>query len=130
MSDDDSARSSTGEAVIYVPVPGAASVADVSRGSAVVGFGDGPSDVRVYYEDDPAGAVNLARFAQRALVAYERLIDRAATHKVRLVPRQDLRIVGTFSGSRRRVILAGSESEAALLAWLDADELEAGELQA
>jgi hypothetical protein len=117
------------EAVVYVPVSGATSVSDIDRGSAIVGYGDGRGDVRVYFEDDPGGAINLATFSQRALVAFERLADRAATHKVRNVPRQDLRVVGTFSASQRRVILVGPESEAALLAWLDVAELGAGELQ-
>jgi|SRR5215218_2390355 len=118
------------EALVYVPVPGARSVADIDGGSAIVGCGDGRGDVTIYYEDDPGGAVNLATFSQRALVAFERLADRAATHKVRNVRRQDLRVVGTFSASQRRVTLVGPQAEAALLAWLDVGELDAGELQA
>jgi len=105
-------------------------MAGIRKGSAIVGRREGRGDVRIYYEDDPGGSTNLATFAQRALVAFERLVDRAPTHKVRIVPREALRVIGTFSPSRRQVALAGRGAEDALVAWLGTDRLESNDLHA
>jgi hypothetical protein len=123
-------RIGAAEVAMYIPVTGHPAMEGIANGSAIVGRPAGRGDLRIYFQDDPHGAVNLATFAQRALVAYERLIDRAPTHMTRVVPRDALLVVGTYSGSRRQVTLVGPGSEANLLAWLEVDRLEPPELRA
>jgi hypothetical protein len=101
----------------------------ITRGSAIVGLPEAQGEVRIYFQDDPHGAVNLTTFAERALVAYERLASLASISTTRTVPRDALIAIGTYSSARQQVLLAGPASEAELLAWLKKDQLDPSELR-
>jgi hypothetical protein len=130
MKSDGDLRPKASEPVVYVPAPASPAMIGISRASAIVGLPEGRGEVRIYFQDDLHGAANLTTFAQRALVAYERLAGRASISTTRVVPRNALVAIGTYSSARQQVLLAGPASEAELLDWLGKDQLDLGDLRA
>ncbi|MBN9624211.1 MAG: hypothetical protein J0H06_14900 [Actinobacteria bacterium] len=120
----------TREIVVYLPAGGHPATEGIARGSAIVGVPEpGTEEVRIYSEDSLYGQSNMITLADRALVAYERLRDRAPTVTMRVVPRGALVTVGTFDEAAGRIILTGDQSAAAVATWLGVPTLDPAELR-
>jgi hypothetical protein len=110
------------EGIVYVPAGDDPAVTSIPAGAGIVGEPVGDGDVTIYFE--VAGAVNTRTFAQRVRIAYERMTDRAQTTKARLVPRDALVPVGTYSPTRLEVSVTGPRSARRLGDWLGVAELD------
>jgi hypothetical protein len=60
--------------VLYVPHPGSRLCTELAHGSAIVGLPLASGGVRIYYEGNIIGAVNLDRYRQKAAQAAGRMI--------------------------------------------------------
>jgi hypothetical protein len=118
-----------GELILYVPSGRYSAIADIARGSAIVGKpqADG-AKVEVYFEGAIFGQENMRTLADRAMHAAGRMLERYATTAMRIVPRDALLAVGTFDFERGRIQLTGSDSERAVAAWLGTLRLDPAEL--
>ena len=59
---------------LFVPHPESRLCSELARGSAIVGQSSGPGRIRIYYEGNVVGAVNLNRFRDRAVQAAARML--------------------------------------------------------
>ena len=59
---------------LYVPHPESRLCRDLAHGSAIVGLPLGSGAVRIYYEGNVIGAVNLDRYRQKAAQAASRML--------------------------------------------------------
>lgn len=59
---------------LYVPHPESRLCSELARGSAIVGEPSAPGRIRIYYEGNVVGAVNLNRFRERAVQAAARML--------------------------------------------------------
>jgi hypothetical protein len=59
---------------LYVPHPESRLCSELARGSAIVGQPSAPGRIRIYYEGNVVGAVNLNRFRDRAVQAAARML--------------------------------------------------------
>jgi hypothetical protein len=59
---------------LYVPHPESRLCSELARGSAIVGEPSAPGRIRIYFEGNVVGAVNLNRFRERAVQAAARML--------------------------------------------------------
>jgi hypothetical protein len=59
---------------LYVPHPESRLCSELARGSAIVGEPSTPGRIRIYFEGNVVGAVNLNRFRERAVQAAARML--------------------------------------------------------
>ena len=59
---------------LYVPHPESRLCIELTRGSAIVGQASAPGRIRIYYEGNVIGAVNLNRFRDRVVQAAARML--------------------------------------------------------
>ena len=59
---------------LYVPHPESRLCSELARGSAIVGEPSTPGRIRIYFEGNVVGAVNLSRFRERAVQAAARML--------------------------------------------------------
>ena len=59
---------------LYVPHPESRLCGELARGSAIVGEPSAPGRIRIYYEGNVVGALNLNRFRERAVQAAARML--------------------------------------------------------
>jgi hypothetical protein len=59
---------------VYVPHPESRLCSESARGSAIVAQRSAPGRIRIYYEGNVVGAVNLSRFSDRAVQAVARML--------------------------------------------------------
>jgi hypothetical protein len=59
---------------LYLPHPESRLCGELARGSAIVGQPSAPGRIRIYYEGNVVGAVNLNRFRERAAQAATRML--------------------------------------------------------
>ena len=59
---------------LYVPHPESRLCSELARGSAIVGEPSAPGRIRIYFEGNVVGAVNLNRFRERAVQAAGRML--------------------------------------------------------
>jgi hypothetical protein len=59
---------------LFVPHPESRLCSELARGSAIVGQPSGPGRIRIYFEGNVVGAVNLNRFRERAVQAAARML--------------------------------------------------------
>jgi len=59
---------------LYVPHPESRLCSELARGSAIVGEPGAPGRIRIYFEGNVVGAVNLNRFRERAVQAAARML--------------------------------------------------------
>jgi hypothetical protein len=115
------------EIVLYVPSGGYSSIADIARGSAIVGEPRAGA-AEVYFEGAIFGQENMRTLADRATHAAGRMLERYATTATRIVPRDALLAVGTFDFHEGSIRLTGSDSERAVATWLGTPQLDPAEL--
>lgn len=117
--------------VVYVPAaPDHPATSEIARGSAILGRPEpGGDDVRIYFEGAVHGQTEMQTFADRAVYACGRLVQRYPTIAARLVPRDALIAVGTFEQSIGEVVLTGPHSAALVAEWLDSPGLDPVELR-
>ncbi|HXV05726.1 MAG TPA: hypothetical protein VFP23_07500 [Solirubrobacterales bacterium] len=118
------------EIVLYVPAGGHTASADIGRGSVIVGEpGAGADEVEICFEDAIVGQQESMRtLAERASCAARRLLGCDPSTATRIVPREALAAVGTFSLREGRIALSGPDSEGAVAAWLGTLRLDPAEL--
>lgn len=118
------------EIALYVPAAEHRATSGIAPGSAIVGRPEpGAEDVQIYYEGGVHGQSEMRTLADRAVYACGRLIEDYPTVATRLVPRVALVTVGTFNPGASRIMLTGSQSEAAVAAWLGRAVLDPAELK-
>ena len=115
--------------VLYVPDPsfaGAHPLAHVARGSAIAGE---PTEdgVLAYYEGG-IYQTGPRRYANLASIAAGRLVLRAPTTAVAIVPADSLVAIGEFDSAESVVRLTGGLGERLLADWLDVDDVESEQL--
>ena len=59
---------------LYVPHPESRLCGELARGSAIVGEPGAPGRIRIYFEGNVVGAVNLNRFRERVVQAASRML--------------------------------------------------------
>jgi hypothetical protein len=59
---------------LYLPHPESRLCSELAHGSAIVGQPSAPGRIRIYYEGNVVGAVNLNRFRERAVQAATRML--------------------------------------------------------
>ena len=59
---------------LYVPHPESRLCSELARGSAIVGEPGAPGRIRIYFEGNVVGAVNLNRFRERVVQAAARML--------------------------------------------------------
>jgi hypothetical protein len=64
---------------LYVPHPESRLCSELARGSAIVGQPSAPGRIRIYYEGNVVGAVNLDRFRDRVVQAAARMLHNYPT---------------------------------------------------
>lgn len=118
------------EIVVYIPAPGhELETLTIAPGSAIVGVPEPGSElVKIYFEGNVRGVINMKTLADRALHAAGRLLQDYPTTAWLEVPREVLEVVGTFDYDRVRIILTGPQSERAVARWLSASDLDPAEL--
>lgn len=117
------------EIVLYIPVGGHPATADIARGSAIVGTPHAGSDeVEIYFEGADFDQEGMRTLADRAVHAAGRMLEGYPTRSVKVVPREALVAVGTFSPRERRIVLTGPGSERDVAAWLGTLHLDPVEL--
>lgn len=115
--------------VLYVPV-GSQSTARIPRGSAVVAQPRcGANEIEVYFEGVAPGRRGLRTFADRALSASGRLLERAVFGGCLLVPPTALTVVGVVNFPTGTIELTGPHSQRAVADWLGLPQLAAAELR-
>lgn len=111
---------------VYVPRLQAHSLRDIARGSGIVGRvegrGIGPDAgadmVQIYYEGNIYGASNLTTYADRLVVAAERMASRSATTAQRTVSARLLVEVGFWDPATRSVHVQPGPVTRMLAAWI------------
>lgn len=116
------------EIVLYIPVGGYPSTADIARGSAIVGEPRAGAEVEVYFEGAIYAQENMRTLADRATHASSRMLEGYTTSASRIVPRDALVAVGTFDFGEGRITLTGADSERVVAAWLGTLGLDPAEL--
>jgi|GEM_PF-1831246 len=115
--------------VVYVPREGDVATKGILPGSGIVGVPlPGAEHVVVYYEGARYGQSEIARLADRVFFAHGRLVEEYPTVAQMRLPRTSLVEVGTFDPLSRTVAPIDAQAEAALAAWLGADQLDPAEL--
>jgi hypothetical protein len=116
--------------VPLAPVPssywtlGDNALADIARGSAIVGESGTGAEVEVYFEGAIFGQENMRTLADRATHAAGRMLERYATTAARIVRRDALLAVGTFDFHEGRIRPTASDPERAVAAWLGTPRLD------
>jgi hypothetical protein len=114
--------------VLYVPA-GSRSTARIPRGSAVVAQPRcGADEIEVYFEGAEPGWRGLRTFADRALSASGRLLERAVFGGCLLVPPTALTVVGVVNFPTGTIELTGPHSQRAVADWLGLPQLAPAEL--
>lgn len=120
---------------VYVPAADTRARSHMEAGAGIVGTSEGTDDdddarTLVYYQERTS-AVNVITFADRVFHAADRLRHQAQTHRLCALPSAQLIEVGYFDENEGRVLLDTTNADAAaeLARWLDADELDASELE-
>jgi hypothetical protein len=115
--------------VLYVPA-GGRSTARIPRGSAVVAQPRcGAHEIEVYFEGAAPGRRGLRTFADRALSASGRLLERAVFGGCLLVPPTVLTVVGVVNFPTGTIELTGPHSQRAVADWLGLPQLAPAELR-
>ena len=115
--------------VLYVPA-GSRSTARIPRGSAVVAQPRcGAHEIEVYFEGASPGRRGLRTFADRALSASGRLLERAVFGGCLLVPPTALTVVGVVNFPTGTIELTGPHSQRAVADWLGLPKLAPAELR-
>lgn len=115
--------------VLYVPAAGR-STARIPRGSAVVAQPRcGAHEIEVYFEGAASGRRGLRTFADRALSASGRLLERAVFGGCLLVPPTALTVVGIVNFPTGTIELTGPHSQQAVADWLGLTQLAPAELR-
>jgi hypothetical protein len=115
--------------VLYVPA-GSRSTARIPRGSAVVAQPRcGAHEIEVYFEGASPGRRGLRTFADRALSASGRLLERAVFGGCLLVPPTALTVVGVVNFPTGTIELTGPHSQRAVADWLGLPQLAPAELR-
>jgi hypothetical protein len=115
--------------VLYVPA-GGRSTARIPRGSAVVAQPRcGAHEIEVYFEGAAPGRRGLRTFADRALSASGRLLERAVFGGCLLVPPTALTVVGVVNFPTGTIELTGPHSQRAVADWLGLPRLVPAELR-
>lgn len=115
--------------VLYVPA-GSRSTARIPRGSAVVAQPRcGADEIEVYFEGAAPGHRGLRTFADRALSASGRLLERAVFGGCLLVPPAALTVVGVVNFPIGTIELTGPHSQRAVADWLGLPQLVPAELR-
>src|SRR3954469_16095221 len=109
--------------VLYVPA-GGRSTARIRRGSAIVAQPRcGAHEIEVYFEGAAPGRRGLQTFADRALSASSRLLERAVFGGCLLVPPTALTVVGVVNFPTGTIELTGPHSQRAVADWLGLSRL-------
>jgi hypothetical protein len=104
--------------VLYVPA-GSRSTARIPRGSAIVAQPRcGAHEIEVYFEGAAPGHRGMRTFADRALSASGRLLERAVFGGCLLVPPTALTVVGVVNFPTGTIELTGPHSQRAVADWL------------
>lgn len=115
--------------VLYVPA-GSRSTARIPRGSAVVAQPRcGAQEIEVYFEGAAPGRRGLRTFADRALSASGRLLERAVFGGCLLVQPTALTVVGVVNFPTGTIELTGPHSQRAVADWLGLPQLATAELR-
>lgn len=115
--------------VLYVPA-GSQSTARIPRGSAVVAQPRcGAHEIEVYFEAAAPGQRGLRTFADRALSASGRLLERAVFGGCLLVPPAALTVVGVVNFPTGTIELTGPHSQRAVADWLGLPQIAPAELR-
>lgn len=115
--------------VLYVPA-GGRSTARIPRGSAVVAQPRcGAHEIEVYFEGAAPGRRGLRTYADRALSASGRLLERAVFGGCLLVPPTALTVVGVVNFPTGTIELTGPHSQRAVADWLGLLRLAPAELR-
>jgi len=108
---------------------GSRSTARIPRGSAVVAQPRcGAHEIEVYFEGAASGR-GLRTFADRALSASGRLLERAVFGGCLLVPPTALTVVGVVNFPTGTIELTGPHSQRAVADWLGLPQLAPAELR-
>lgn len=115
--------------VLYVPA-GSQSTARIPRGSALVAQPRcGAHEIEVYFEGAAPGHRGLRTFADRALSASGRLLERAVFGGCLLLPPTALTAVGVVNFPTGTIELTGPHSQRAVADWLALPQLDPAELR-
>ena len=115
--------------VLYVPA-GGRSTERIPRGSAVVAQPRcGAHEIEVYFEGAAPGRRGLQTFADRALSASGRLLERAVFGGCLLVPPTALTVVGVVNFPTGTIALTGPHSQRVVAEWLGLQQLAPAELR-
>jgi hypothetical protein len=103
---------------LYVPHPESRLCIELARGSAIVGQPCAPGRIRIYYEGNVVGAVNLNRFRDRAVQAAARMLHNYPvgypTRARQEVDEREVVKVGTIDTDGYRLHISAPPDE---LAW-------------
>lgn len=115
--------------VVFVPCEGDVATKGILPGSGIVGAPNpGAERVAVDYEGARYGQSEMARLADRVFYAHGRLVEEYPTVARMAVRRHSLVEVGTFDPDTGTIVPIDAASEAAIAAWLGAEELDPVEL--
>jgi hypothetical protein len=112
---------------VYVPLPGTVAWEHIDQGSGIVGALDTNGTIRLYFEGNRYGYVNVKTYADRVKIAADRQRQRYPTVAQMNVKSSDVRRIGGYAGGQ--VVLAAMADHATLAKWLGVDELDLDELR-
>lgn len=100
----------------------------IAPGSAIVGEGDVVlGRMTLDYEGNLFGAVNMRRYVERCVVAWERHADNAPTLARAYLPEWSVIMVAVFDTDSRSVLVKPIDYEK-LAAWLGVEDIDTKEL--
>jgi len=103
---------------VFVPHPESRLCSELARGSAIVGQSSGRGRIRIYYEGNLVGAVNLNRFRDRVVQAAARMLhnypDGYPTRAREDVDAREVIKVGSIDTDGYRLHLSAAPAD---LAW-------------
>jgi hypothetical protein len=110
---------------IYVPHPESRLCSELAHGSAVVGQASGPGRIRIYYEGNVIGAVNLNRYRERVVQAAARMLhDYPSGYPTRAredVDEREVVEIGSIETEGYRLHISAGAAD--LDWWIEPDDL-------
>lgn len=113
---------------VFVPANPTATL--IARGSAIVGQtgGEEGEHITIYYEGNLLGYADVKTYADRAMIAADRLAARYPTIARATVPQSALRQIGWFNPETGIELFDEVQTKDALAFWLAVEVIEEKEL--